>query len=196
MAGTREGGRKAAATNKLKYGSGFYSKIGARGGHNGHTGGFAANHKLARIAGGMGGRKSVRGAALSKIISSEYKCKPTLDMFNKVMGIVIKLDHKLVAPEGPIATVTSEATSGLQCQNNLAVYLNSKPRLKDERVKLITAVLYKLREKSLNEANGTAITEVKALLVSLSGRSAIAWTQGKTWYSGEWKDAIDHEVSQ
>ena len=32
MAGTKEGGRKAAATNKLRHGEGFYARIGAKGG--------------------------------------------------------------------------------------------------------------------------------------------------------------------
>lgn len=60
MPGTLAGGRKAAKTNKLKYGKDFYSRIGAIGGRNGHTGGFAANPALARIAGAKGGRKSRR----------------------------------------------------------------------------------------------------------------------------------------
>ena len=63
MAGTIEGGRKAAATNKLKHGSDYYARIGARGGKNGHTGGFAANHDLAREAGRKGGLISKRGPA-------------------------------------------------------------------------------------------------------------------------------------
>jgi len=60
MAGTKEGGAKAAATNKAKYGAEFYGKIGAQGGKNGHTGGFFANRELARIAGAKGGRISRR----------------------------------------------------------------------------------------------------------------------------------------
>jgi len=39
----------------------FYAKIGAKGGRNGRTGGFAANPELARIAGAKGGRISRRG---------------------------------------------------------------------------------------------------------------------------------------
>lgn len=61
MAGTKEGGKKAAATNKAKYGASFYAKIGSKGGKNGHTGGFAANPALAKIAGAKGGRISRRG---------------------------------------------------------------------------------------------------------------------------------------
>lgn len=60
MAGTLAGGRKAAKTNRLKYGKDFYARIGAIGGRNGHTGGFAANPELAKRAGAIGGRKSRR----------------------------------------------------------------------------------------------------------------------------------------
>jgi len=63
MAGTKAGGKKAAATNKAKYGKEFYAEIGRRGGKNGHTGGFAANPALAKIAGAKGGRISRRGKA-------------------------------------------------------------------------------------------------------------------------------------
>lgn len=59
MAGTKIGGQKAAAKNLLKDPN-FYAKIGAKGGANGRTGGFAANPELARIAGAKGGRISRR----------------------------------------------------------------------------------------------------------------------------------------
>ena len=60
MAGTKAGGKQAAATNRTKYGADFYSKIGAMGGKVGRTGGFYANRELARIAGAKGGRISKR----------------------------------------------------------------------------------------------------------------------------------------
>ncbi len=60
MAGTKQGGQAAANTNKAKYGSDFYAKIGAKGGKKGHTGGFFANRDLARVAGAKGGRISRR----------------------------------------------------------------------------------------------------------------------------------------
>jgi general stress protein YciG len=66
MAGTIEGGRKARDTNYLRHGQEFYQEIGRRGGKNGHTGGFAANPELARIAGAKGGRLSKRGPAKKK----------------------------------------------------------------------------------------------------------------------------------
>lgn len=60
MAGTKAGGKAAAATNKRKHGEDFYAKIGAKGGKLGRTGGFYANRELARTAGAKGGRKSRR----------------------------------------------------------------------------------------------------------------------------------------
>ncbi len=63
MAGTKVGGQKAAAKN-LARDPLFYAKIGAKGGKNGTTGGFAANPELARIAGAKGGRISRRKKAV------------------------------------------------------------------------------------------------------------------------------------
>jgi uncharacterized protein len=66
MAGTETGGKEAAKTNKKKYGSDFYAKIGAMGGKRGHTGGFAAGREgreRARKFGAIGGRLSRRGKA-------------------------------------------------------------------------------------------------------------------------------------
>ena len=60
MAGTKDGGLKAASTNKNKYGKDFYARIGQMGGKMGHTGGFYANRDLARKAGAIGGRVSRR----------------------------------------------------------------------------------------------------------------------------------------
>ena len=68
MAGNLEGGRKAAATNKKLYGKDFYANIGRKGGKNGHTGGFAADHERARRAGAIGGKKSKRGPAKKKVV--------------------------------------------------------------------------------------------------------------------------------
>lgn len=62
MAATREGGIKAAATNKERYGEDFFKKIGAEGGRKSRNGGFAANRELAREAGRKGGMASRRKA--------------------------------------------------------------------------------------------------------------------------------------
>ena len=70
MAGNRDGGRKAAATNMAKYGPDFYRDIGRKGGTNGHDGGFAAKGlgkdgltgpERAKIYGSVGGKVSKRG---------------------------------------------------------------------------------------------------------------------------------------
>jgi len=60
VSGTKAGGLKARDRNLAKDPD-FYKKIGAIGGRLGTTGGFAADRKLARIAGAKGGRISKRG---------------------------------------------------------------------------------------------------------------------------------------
>jgi uncharacterized protein len=60
MAGTAPGGRKAAATNRQRYGMNFYESIGRLGGRKSRGGGFAKNPALAREAGRKGGQASRR----------------------------------------------------------------------------------------------------------------------------------------
>lgn len=71
MAGTRDGGKAAAKTNKEKYGADFYAKIGAKGGEKGRTGGFFANRDLAREAGRKGGRISRRTKKAAEVETKE-----------------------------------------------------------------------------------------------------------------------------
>lgn len=66
MSNTRAGAIKARETNYQRHGRDFYKRIGAIGGRNGHTGGFAANPILASIAGAKGGRLPKRGPAKKK----------------------------------------------------------------------------------------------------------------------------------
>lgn len=61
MSGNTTGGLKTRETIYKKFGKDWYATIGRKGGQNGHTGGFAANHKLASIAGAKGGAISKRG---------------------------------------------------------------------------------------------------------------------------------------
>lgn len=61
MSATREGGLKAAAKIKEKFGADYFRKIGAAGGKASGTGGFYANRELARIAGRKGGLNSRKG---------------------------------------------------------------------------------------------------------------------------------------
>jgi uncharacterized protein len=63
MPGTRLGGRKAASTNKQRYGINFYETIGRLGGRKSRGGGFAKNPELARVAGQRGGKASRRRKA-------------------------------------------------------------------------------------------------------------------------------------
>ncbi len=67
MAGTAKGGRRAAATNKMRYGANFYETIGAKGGQISRGGGFAKNPALAREAGRRGGQASRRRKASSEV---------------------------------------------------------------------------------------------------------------------------------
>lgn len=68
MSGTLEGGRKAAATNKAKYGKEFYSNIGRKGGSKSHpeTRPFALNPELAKRCGRNGGKKSKRSGRATR----------------------------------------------------------------------------------------------------------------------------------
>lgn len=70
MSGSKIGGKRAAATNKVKYGESFYQRIGALGGKVGRTGGFASDivgkdgltgRQRASKVGVLGGKKSRRG---------------------------------------------------------------------------------------------------------------------------------------
>ena len=65
MAGTFKGGRKAAATNKQRYGEDFFRTIGKKGGEISHGGGFTYNHELAVSAGTKGGIISAEKRARS-----------------------------------------------------------------------------------------------------------------------------------
>lgn len=82
MSGNKIGGAKAAKTNKERHGEGFYARIGAMGGHNGKTGGFASNkvgkdgltgQERAKLVGAIGGLKSKRGPAKNSGNSTRSK---------------------------------------------------------------------------------------------------------------------------
>lgn len=60
MAGTKRGGQKAAATNKMRYGQNFYTLIGRKGGKISRGGGFAVDREIAVRAGRKGGKASRR----------------------------------------------------------------------------------------------------------------------------------------
>lgn len=65
MAGTKEGGLKAAATNKAKYGEDYYKKIGPKSvkgweANGRKPRGFSVNREVASAAGRKGGLISKR----------------------------------------------------------------------------------------------------------------------------------------
>lgn len=71
MAGTLTGGKKAAVTNKERYGKDFYAHIGSIGGKVCGPKGFALDPERARRAGSIGGSKSKRGPAKKKKVKNE-----------------------------------------------------------------------------------------------------------------------------
>lgn len=80
MSGTREGGLKAAETNKKKQGADFYARIGSKGGKNSTTGGFASGivgkdgltgPERAKVAGAKGGKISRRGKSKQPHLKEE-----------------------------------------------------------------------------------------------------------------------------
>lgn len=61
MAGTKQGGKRAAARNKQLYGAGFFRQIGAAGGRKSRGGGYAFDHERAVYWGKIGGKVSRKG---------------------------------------------------------------------------------------------------------------------------------------
>lgn len=92
MAGTKEGGRKASITNRMKYGEDFYIRNGRKGGQNGHTGGFASNPEFAREMGRIGGKLSKRGKA--KKWEASMKTNKKTDEFADLVNRVSELSAK------------------------------------------------------------------------------------------------------
>lgn len=109
MAGTREGGRKTAQTNKERHGEDFYRRIGKKGGSNSHTGGFASQTvgkdgltgaERAKIAGAKGGSKSRRGASKHPKQSQHPKqshCR--LDKINSTRELYNVLKSYIITPK-------------------------------------------------------------------------------------------------
>lgn len=82
MSGTKTGGLKAGATNKLRHGDDFYKRIGSIGGKRGTTGGFYADRELARRAGAIGGRISRRGKS-KKSVGTVWDVTPPEKLFSR-----------------------------------------------------------------------------------------------------------------
>jgi uncharacterized protein len=90
MGGTRIGGKRCAATNKARHGEDYYSRIGAIGGKNGHTGGFHNNRELARRARAIGGRISRRGLLIRKDESYATRADDgAVTVYDRKRGLVV-----------------------------------------------------------------------------------------------------------
>lgn len=87
LAGNRQGGLRAAQTNKERYGNTFYSDIGSEGGKKGTTGGTYNNPELARRIGAIGGKRSRRGHTLIKV-TKEY-----LEYIDNITKEVVRYTH-------------------------------------------------------------------------------------------------------
>lgn len=85
MSGTVIGGKRAAETNKAKYGSDFYANIGRKGGSNGTGGGFAY--------GDNGKKFGKRGGLLSR---RPRIVKPDEPLEKEEMEELMKLSNKAI----------------------------------------------------------------------------------------------------
>lgn len=102
MSGTTSGGRKAAITNRERYGDEFYKNAGHIGGSAYHRKprGFGANPELAKIAGKKGGKKSVRSSALSEDIKEQIRAKIKEDMRIKDVAELLGVSEASVVRYG------------------------------------------------------------------------------------------------
>ena len=96
MSATREGGLKAAITNKARQGDDWYKKIGAKGGRNGSDGGYASSkvgddgmtgRERAIKSGSKGGSHSKRGYTFLR------EAKDGLEFIDKVTNEVVRFEH-------------------------------------------------------------------------------------------------------
>lgn len=192
MAGTREGGLKAAATNLLRNGDDFYRRIGRTGGQNGHTGGFAANHKLAQEAGRLGGRRSIRGASLSTLRGETGQISAvTLNMFRDWFQKMLVIWNELYGtnyayrPEGPAQTHF----------NQLSAFIRASVKDEDPKVEIAAALLKEWHDKyDPLSAKGRAVTALKSMLVGASSRPNLSWTQVGNYYK-RLKPVIDEVLN-
>ena len=93
MPGTKAGGMKARATLIKRYGKDYYVNMGKKGGMRGHTGGFASNPALARVAGKKGGTISKRQGERVKLdvyydeIKEKYTSGKSIKSLGKDYGV-------------------------------------------------------------------------------------------------------------
>lgn len=88
MAGTKDGGIRAAMTNKEKHGDDFYREIGRIGGTKGRTGGFGqpgVGRERAMVYGAIGGAVSRRGYKLTDTERREVRAR-MLDSYSDALA--------------------------------------------------------------------------------------------------------------
>lgn len=189
MVGNKAGGLKAAETNKRKYGESFYSRIGKKGGQNGHEKGFAVNKALAHIAGSKGGRNSARGGSLASLTRSNSELRlSTKTIYDAVMGIVLSVepDEEMTLP--PMKTAA-------QHFNFLEGYIKTYPALQEKRTRRCAMVLYEFWTHLGNTAAfSRACAEMKTMIRAAASRSAITWDMVSKWRDDDYRSSIKPKV--
>lgn len=201
MVGTKAGGLKAAATNKVKYGENFYSAIGRKGGQNGHTGGFAANRELARIAGAKGGRRSVRGVSTSVLQGSTtnqsgYITEETRNMWVWWLTRAFKYwNNNIRTPDEPMALIKEPKKHNEYYQQVKDFIGNGDTVQGWERSRILMAALwpmYKKHEKDARNFNKRdsflAALNCKKWVMMAMERRFIPWNDFERAYKAYGKD--------
>lgn len=190
MVGNKAGGLKAAETNKRKYGESFYSRIGKKGGQNGHEKGFGVNRALAHIAGSKGGRNSARGRSLASLTRSNSELGlSTKILYDAVMGIVLSLDSDEEMTLPPMRTAA-------QHFNFLEGYIKTSPALQEKRTRRCAMVLYEFWTHLGDTTTfSRACTEMKTMIRAAASRSAITWDMVSKWQDDGYKQSIRPKVA-
>lgn len=161
--GTVKGGRKAAATNLAKYGKDFYRKMGQKGGRNGHTGGFAINPALARIAGAKGGRAAGRPHSADVLRTGDYD-----EALKKSMVEVIRDGASFVESlfaDIPAVKFPSKITEPWDLITIFVLdRMSDDSEAANDRVRGMVVYLTYLQRESQHDSTIKAATEVKSIV--------------------------------
>lgn len=193
MAGTKVGGLRAAATNKARYGKNFYADIGRKGGVNGHTGGFAANRELARIAGAKGGKISARGVS-SDVLRGENDEKSiplTVKALYQVwLDRCFRVYNHHVSPDGwHMAYHPPKKEQDYYLQ--VAEFVGNADEIDGyERAQVLMGVLYEMHKKHPKDLS---LSSLKQMIRMAIGRvSSLGWTDCERAYQ-RFKEEINKE---
>lgn len=189
MSGTIKGGLKAAQTNYAKYGKNFYQNIGAKGGRNGHTGGFAegeAGRKRAIMYGAVGGRMSIRGSSLQGLKQGNFARPSTISFYTMYMTIVFRVANKCLLDKRSKKWHLPEQMPPSEMYSLMKEFINCDSDWQDERVRMMAGVLSKLRRGVIHKPGYAReemanAAEMKSMLVDISERAGITWVQAARW---------------